>query len=131
MMPTFGDSLRGYAAPTLKRDGYVCTYCGLDGKIWPNWLYFSWDHLLPKHDTRRDDPSFIVAACTFCNTLANRTVFDVEGKSPAELVEQKRPLVLARRAEYQRFWEEVVRPTAATDATVLPEIGDGGRTDRS
>ena len=104
-MPKFSDSLRGYVHPTLKRDNFVCQYCGLDGKEWPNWLYFSWDHLLPKGNPRREDPNYIVAACTFCNVLHNRTQFDVEGKTPQELVEQKRPLILKRRAEYKKFWE--------------------------
>jgi hypothetical protein len=117
-VPSYTDSLRGYAAAVLKRDAYVCAYCGLDGKVWPNWLYFSWDHLLPKGHPNRDEPEYIVAACTFCNTLANRTVFAVEGKTRAELVAQKRPVVLARRAEYQAFWEAHVRPVDAPP--VLP-----------
>ena len=120
-MPTFTDSLRGYAAQTLRRDNYLCAYCGLDGKIWPNWLYFSWDHLLPKGHPQRDNPDFIVAASTFCNALANRTHFDVEGKSPAQLVAQKRPEVLKRREAYRAYWEEHVRPRDA-DAVVLPEV---------
>lgn len=124
-MPGFTDSLRGYAFAVLKRDGFVCRYCGLDGKIWPNWLYFSWDHLLPPGHPRRDDPAYIVAACTFCNTLHNRTVFDVDGKTPDELIEQKRPLVVARRAEYQRFWEEQVRGiTTATGQQVSEDRTD-------
>ena len=109
-MPKFADALRGYAFPTLRRDGFVCTYCGLDGTGWPNYLYLSWDHLVPRGHARRDDPDYVVAACTFCNALHNRTVFDVEGKTPAELVAQKRPLVLARRADYARFWDERLRP---------------------
>jgi hypothetical protein len=32
----FGDALRGYAHLVVKRDGFVCRYCGLDGKVWPN-----------------------------------------------------------------------------------------------
>jgi len=40
--------------------------------------------------------------------LGHRMVFDVEGKSPIELVKQKRPLVLQRRNEYMEFWEELV-----------------------
>lgn len=105
----FGDSLRGYAFPVFKRDNFVCVYCGLDGKKWPNYLYFSWDHLLPPGHPSRDDPEYIVAACTFCNTLHNRTVFDVTGKTRDELVAQKKVLVISRRSEYERFWEEHVR----------------------
>ena len=118
-MPRYDDALRGYADSTLRRDNYICVYCGLDGKVWPNWLYFSWDHLLPRGHPRRDDPNYIVAACLACNTFANRKVYDVEGKSPAELVSQKRPVVLERREEYRRFWEEHVRPEGA--ATILPD----------
>ena len=118
-MPKFDDSLRGYAYPVMERDNFVCAYCGLDGKVWPNWLYFSWDHLLPVGHPDRDNADFIVAACTFCNTLHNRTLFDVEGKSPTELLAQKRPMVLARRAEYEAFWQEHVRPGG--QASGLPD----------
>ena len=104
-MAKFDDALRGYAHPILKRDDFICRYCGLDGKQWPNWLYFSWDHLLPVGHPQRDNPDFIVAACRFCNESHNRTVFPVEGKNPDELVEQKKILILEKRAEYKRFFD--------------------------
>jgi len=94
----------------LRRDGFVCRYCGLDGTVWPNWLYLSWDHLLPPRHPLRDDPAYIVAACRFCNEACNRTFWDVEGKTPDELVAQKRPFVLAVRERYQAFWETEVHP---------------------
>ena len=109
-MAQFADSLRGYAYPTHKRDGFVCVYCGLDGKLWPNWLYLSWDHLLPEGHPNRDNPDYIVTACRFCNELCNRIVFDVEGKTPVELMEQKKPIVLEARHKYRIFWEEHVEP---------------------
>ena len=31
-MPTFTDSLRGYAFPIHQRDDFICRYCSLDGK---------------------------------------------------------------------------------------------------
>ena len=102
-------SLRGYAFPTHQRDNFVCVYCGLDGKLWPKWLYLSWDHLLPKGNPKRGEPEFIVTACTFCNGLHNRTRFNVKGKTPKELVAQKKEKVLARRSEYKEFWEANVR----------------------
>ena len=107
-MPKFDDALRGYAHPTLKRDGFKCRYCGFDGSQWPNWLYMSWDHLLPLGHTKRDNLEYIVAACRFCNEAYNRTVWDVEGKTPDALVEQKKPFILARREEYRIFWEKEV-----------------------
>lgn len=109
MTAKFNDALRGYAHAVLKRDGYVCRYCGLDGTQRPNWLYLSWDHLLPKGHPERKNPTFIVAACRFCNEVHNRTIWEVEGKSPDELVALKKPFVLAKRAEYRKFWEKEVK----------------------
>jgi len=108
-MPSFTDALRGYAHTILKRDGSRCRYCGLDGTQWPNWLYLSWDHLLPVGHPNRNNPDFIVAACRFCNEACNRTVWDVANKTPDQLVAQKKPHVLAKRAEYRSFWEQEVR----------------------
>ena len=108
-MTKFEDSLRGYAYNVLKRDNFLCRYCALDGKIWPNWLYLSWDHLLPPGHEDRDNEDYIVCACRFCNEACNRTDWDVEGKTPEQIVEQKKPFVLARREEYRRFWEKNVR----------------------
>ena len=107
-VPKYGDSLRGYAYPIHKRDGFRCVYCGWDGNQWPNWLFLSWDHLLPPGHADRNKCEFIVTACRLCNELHNRTKFDVEGKTPRELIEQKRPLILQRRREYKAFWEQHV-----------------------
>ena len=125
MSPKFTDSLRGYAHEVLKRDGFTCRYCGLDGTIWPNWLYLSWDHLLPKGHPQRDDPRFIVAACFFCNVACNRTVWDVDGTTPDQLVEQKRPAVLAVRALYWEFWEQEVAPSLAPEGSKTDDTAAG------
>lgn len=110
MSQKYIDALRGYAHDVLKRDGFKCRYCGLDGTVFQNWLLLSWDHLLPVGHPERNDPEYIVAACRFCNETCNRTVWHVEGKTPDELVEQKKPHVLAKREEYRNFWEaEVAR----------------------
>lgn len=113
MAGRFNDSLRGYSFAIHKRDDFVCVYCGLDGKIWPNWLYLSRDHLLPKGNCERDNPEYMVTACVFCNELHNRTAFDVENsdrqlKTRHELVEQKKVLVLERRCQYEQFWRKNV-----------------------
>jgi len=52
----------------------------------------------------RNDPNYVVAACRFCNEASNRTKWDVAGKSPDELVAQKKPIVLAVREQYRAFW---------------------------
>ena len=108
----FTDSLRGYAHSTHRRDRFVCCYCGLDGKkSFDNWLRLTQEHLLPKTDTRREDPNFIVAACMFCNVADNR-FFDyveqrglsLEGKTRDELIAQRVPFVAQVRANYAKFW---------------------------
>ena len=108
-MTNFSDALRGYAFPIHERDNLICTYCGWDGKKWPNWLYLSWDHLLPPGHPERDETEYIVTACIFCNVLHNRIAFDVEGNTPAQLVAQMKPQVLERRGQYKEFGEHNVR----------------------
>jgi hypothetical protein len=116
-MAKFDDALRGYSHAVLKRDGFRCRYCGLDGtKSFSAWLNLSWDHLLPKGHPERDNPDYIVAACLFCNAADNRyfdllepRALSVEGLTAEELVEQKRPYVEATRGKYEKFWESEVR----------------------
>jgi hypothetical protein len=116
-MPKYVDSLRGYAFPIHKRDDFRCRYCEFDGtKSFENWVGLSWDHLLPHGDPRRENSEYIVTACMFCNTADNR-YFDqakarglqFENKSPAELIEQRRPYVDKTRSSYKEFWEKNVR----------------------
>jgi hypothetical protein len=111
-MAKYTDSLRGYAFEVLKRDGFKCRYCGLDGRrSLDAWLTLSWDHLLPKGNPQRDNPEFIVAACNFCNTADNR-YFDLaesrglkfDGLSCEELVVQRKKYVEATRRSYYEFW---------------------------
>lgn len=116
-MESYTDSLRGYAFQVHKRDNFMCRYCGLDGRhSFQNWLALSWDHLLPKWHSQRDNPEFIVTACNFCNTADNR-YFDLaekrglrfESLSQDELVAQRLPYVTKTRQSYKEFWEEKVK----------------------
>lgn len=115
-MVKFTDALRGYAFEILRRDGFRCQYCGLDGtRSFERWLSLSWDHLLPKGHPSRNDPEYIVTACMFCNTADNR-YFDLalkrglqfDGLTRDELVRQRRPYVEATRRNYFEFWEAKV-----------------------
>jgi hypothetical protein len=115
-MAKFNDSLRGYGHPIYERDGFRCQFCGFDGTHWPNWLFLTVDHLLPKGHADRDEMRFQVTACSFCNTADNQyfrhaetrgLVFD--GMTPDQLVEQRKPFVLEVRAEYEGFWKENVK----------------------
>lgn len=113
----YQDALRKYAYATHKRDGFICKYCGWDGSKWPNWLFLSWDHLLPHGNPKRDDPKYIVTACRICNEFCNRTIFDVEGKSPEEIVDMKHKEVNKRRDEYKVFWRERVNNQKAKEGS--------------
>ena len=115
-MAKFTDALRGYAFEILRRDGFRCQYCGLDGtQSFESWLSLSWDHLLPKGHPSRDDHEYIVTACMFCNTADNR-YFDhgpkrglkFDGLTRDELVRQRRLYVEATRRSYREFWEAKV-----------------------
>jgi len=115
-MPSFTDSLRGYSSEIHKRDNYVCRYCGTDGKkSFETWLTLSSDHLLPKGHIDRDNPKFIVTACSFCNTADNR-YFDnavkngltFDNLTPEQLVAQRLPYVLKTRQAYRDYWDEHV-----------------------
>lgn len=116
-MVKYTDALRGYAYPIHCRDGFTCRYCGIEGtSSFDTWLTLSWDHLLPKDHPDRNNPAYIVTACNFCNTADNR-YFDhaikrglrFDGMTPEELIEQRRPWVLATRQGYREFWEAHVK----------------------
>jgi len=112
----FTDSLRGYAFETMKRDGFKCRYCGLDGtKSFQNWIALSEDHLLPKGHPDRDNRDFIVCACNFCNAADNRYFDQAEtrglnftGLTQEQLIEQRRQFVERTRATYNEFWLQTV-----------------------
>ncbi len=107
-----GESLRGYSYETHKRDSFVCSYCGLDGKeSFEKWLTLTQDHLLPPRDPRRNDREYICTACSFCNTadnhyfereLKNGHTFD--GLSRQQLIERRKAAVLAVREKFRDFW---------------------------
>ncbi len=120
-MPKYTDSLRGYAFEIMRRDGFKCRYCGLDGtQTLENWLQLSEDHLLPKWHAERNNREFIVCACFFCNTADNR-YFDLaasrglsfDGLTAELLIEQRRPFVERTRNSYREFWTTNVRNTGS------------------
>lgn len=118
--PKYDDSLRGYSSKIHIRDNFICQYCGVDGKTSFNtWVTLSSEHLLPRGHTDRDNPDYIVTACNFCNVADNHffeyaeersLIFD--GRTPEQLVEQRKPYVMKRREEYMEYWKRVVNPLA-------------------
>ena len=114
-MPAYTDALRGYGFPIHQRDEFLCKYCGWDCSLWPNWLYLSVDHLLPKGHALRDSDDYIVTSCLFCNTADNwyfshaeKRGLKFDGMFDDELVEQRRPYVTRVRQDYRTFWEKHV-----------------------
>lgn len=113
---SFTDSLRGYAYPVHKRDGFICRYCGLDGSVsYENWICLSLDHLLPKCHPDRENRDFAVTACKFCNTADNRYFENAakrglkfDGMTPEQLVKQRKRFVMKVRESYRSFWCDYV-----------------------
>jgi len=124
-MPSYTDSLRGYAFPIHQRDQFRCKYCGLDGtQSFENWLSLTWDHLLPKGHPDRNNPNFIVTACAFCNTADNKYFVQAEkrglrfdGMAPDQLVAQRLPYVQQTRRSYREFWTQNVAKNAPPQAS--------------
>lgn len=115
-MGKFTDALRGYGLEIYQRDNFTCQYCGADGtSSFETWLTLTVDHLLPQGHPERDNPEYIVTACSFCNNADNR-YFDraqerglkFDRLTPEELIAQRLPYVQATRKKYREFWEEHV-----------------------
>jgi hypothetical protein len=49
-----------------------------------------------------------VTACWFCNEARNRTIYEVEGNSPEEIVALKPPQIQAARAPIWRIHVEAL-----------------------
>jgi hypothetical protein len=115
-MAAFTDSLRGYAFATHRRDDFRCVYCGLDGRAsFEAWVTLSEEHLLPRDHPRRRDPAYVVTACSFCNVADNQYFVQLakrglalDGLTPQELIEQRKPFVERVRNSYREFLEENV-----------------------
>lgn len=61
----------------LKRDGYICAYCGLDAN--------QVDHIIPRKDGGTHDLDNLVACCKSCNSkkgALSEGVFLAQGSTP-------------------------------------------------
>ncbi len=70
-----------------------------------------------------DNPLLIVSACRFCNEASNKTKWDVEGKSPEELLVMKAPFMLAVQAKYEEYWEAEIQLQATGYSSSAEESG--------
>ena len=82
----------------LKRDNFVCQYCGLDGMAsFENALAMSVDFLHPRAHKGRKHARNLVACCRPCNMLKGRHVF--------KSFDEAKAYVLARRDELRKSWD--------------------------
>jgi hypothetical protein len=102
------------AESIYRRDKWTCQYCGLDGReSFTSWRSLSLDHLLPEGHTRRDDPEFIVIACTHCNTMLGQ-YFKVaiskgetfENRDATDLLKSRRDFLCPRLANLKAYWRK-------------------------
>ena len=124
-MTQYTDSLRGYSYPIHKRDGFICQYCGLNGRrSLEAWLNLSLDHLLPPKHPDREDPKYMVTACKFCNSADNlyfkhakKRGIRFDGLSRNQLVKQRLEFVRKTREKYEEFWINSVKKKSTNNCT--------------
>jgi len=112
--------------PVYRRDGWICQYCGLDGKkCFSAWQSLSWDHLLPHGHHQRDVVAFIVTACGPCNTMLSRYSpseplpgGDLEATITAILVDARRAFRESRLAERRAYWQSAVAISASSNSGI-------------
>src|ERR1700726_2100105 len=86
----------------LKRDHFVCQYCGLDGMAnFENALVMSVDFLHPRAHKGRKHPHNLVACCRPCNMLKGRHIF--------KSFDEAKEYVLERRDELRKSWDSEKR----------------------
>jgi hypothetical protein len=102
------------AESIYRRDRWTCQYCGLDGLAdFTAWRSLSLDYLLPEGHARRDDPRFIVVACTHCNTMLGQ-YFKIatsrgetfESPNAEDLLTSRRNFLCPRLAALKVHWQK-------------------------
>ena len=117
------ESLRGYGKKQFERDEWTCRYCGLDCSQFELWLFLCLDHIIPSHqkdevNTDLDDPRNYATACRMCNGFGNRTKFAIPknvtfDKQVASVFDQKKKVIMRKRAEWYKYWSKNVKPKLA------------------
>jgi hypothetical protein len=83
----------------LKRDGFRCRYCGLDGSAsFESALAMSVDFVVPRARKGKKDPSNLVACCRSCNMIKSTRMF--------RNFDEAKAYVLRRREELRQAWEQ-------------------------
>ena len=94
----------------LKRDGFRCQYCGLDGMAsFENSLVMSVDFVIPRARKGKKDPRNLVAACRPCNLIKGRHSFSN--------LEDAKEYILKRREQLRKEWEARMAPLRSQSAT--------------
>jgi 5-methylcytosine-specific restriction endonuclease McrA len=88
----------GEGRKILERDGYVCRYCGLDGRVsFENALAMRVDFVIPRARKGKKDANNLVACCSPCNTIKGTQVY--------ASFDEAKTHVLARREELRKVWQ--------------------------
>lgn len=106
---TYNDSLRGYGHSVHISCNFMCTYCGYDGRPFPNWLQLTVDHIVPTSSGGTNDASNKVTACQTCNSITSRMIFPV-GTTREQALAEKIARIRARQTDFFNFWREYVAP---------------------
>lgn len=102
-----GTALADYGHPVFQRDGYVCVYCGFNGKAFNHWRQLSVDHIRPKSAGGSDSAENLVTACNFCNSATSRMKFKTED-SDEHILKTKKEYIRSRLKLFQGFWSDKV-----------------------
>ena len=110
----YSGTLLDWGHEILKKNKFVCRYCGYDGKNdFRSWMQFSVDHVIPRHlKGSKDAPGNMVACCKSCNSITSRMSSEdiPPGTSVDDAIEIKKKRVKMRHEDYRTFWEKHVKP---------------------
>lgn len=116
------NSLRGIGKLWLyiyHRDNYKCRYCGLDGRVFDNWVYFSTDHVIPKDENEiavrfglksTEQKENLVTACKYCNNVENKWQVPDSCQTWDDIFMEKKKAITAVRVRDKTWWEARISP---------------------
>lgn len=67
------------------RDGFMCIYCGFDGRSFEGWQFLEVDHFKPRCLGGGDDRENLVTSCAICNRLKGANYWESRDRVRAEI----------------------------------------------
>jgi|ACXJ01.1.fsa_nt_gi 5-methylcytosine-specific restriction endonuclease McrA len=114
-------SLMGYSRRLFEEYNYTCIYCHkYCGGSFEEWMQLTREHVIPytqltgEDQKYRNDKRNLRVACKICNNMRTRANFDKYKGMPFEeridkIIEEKRKIILKRRSEFEKFYNECIR----------------------